>query len=459
MDSMKSSESTYRTVTQTSGDSTQATGTVTVEDLYTCRPTAIWKQVRTEPLCFWFICGYLFFEYVRPQSIYLWLDFFPWASTFVVLALATSLVDRTSKPQGNLLNKLLVIYGIIVLLSAAFAQRPSLSYENLGYFFNWLVIYFAIVRIVHTRARFFVFLLLFLLCSYKMSQHGFVSWASRGFGFASWGVTGSPGWFRNSGEFGIQLTIFTPLSIAFILALRSRWNRIAKAFFYLMPVTAIGSTIATSSRASLLGLIGAGTWSIKATRYFVRTIVALVILAGVVWWATPQQFKDRFDAAGDDRTSETRLFLWEHALETIGNHPLLGVGHKNWEAHFRATTGVDESTAMVHNIFLQSATEHGLLGLGTFILILLMMFRLNALTRRCAKEHDMRFEYYLSHGMDAAIVGMIISSSFVTVLYYPFVWVHSALCTCLYNSTRKPSARSRSGAKSEAPQRARKLLS
>lgn len=93
---------------------------------------------------------------------------------------------------------------------------------------------------------------------------------------------------------------------------------------------------------------------------------------------------------------------------------------------------------MTHNIFLQSGTEHGLIGMFTLIMIFIFMFILNSRTRKYANEHEMRFEYFMSYGMDAAIVGMIISASFVTVLYYPYVWIHAALVACLYNTSCRP---------------------
>lgn len=404
-------------------------------DIYSCNPRTIWKQLKTEHFSFWFICGYLFFEYVRPQSIYTWLDFFPWASFFVVGALLLSFTDKSPRAEGNGLNKLLILYGAIVLLSSLTAYNSNLALSKFSDFFNWLIIYFAIVRTVNTRERFFIFTLLYLLCNFKMSQHGFLSWALRGFSFASWGVTGSPGWFQNSGEFGIQLTIFTPLAVAFILALRHKWTTITRYFFYLFPLTAIGSVIATSSRGALIGLIGASIWSLKTSKYFVRTLLILSILIYSIYALTPPEFKARFESAGDDRTSLHRIDRWTQGWHAMLEHPLLGVGHKNWEWYFSryGDTTTEPGTPMVHNMFIESGTEHGFTGLIVLLLILTTMFRMNYRVRQANKDNPDRFYYLLAHGMDGAIIGMAISASFITVLYYPYVWVHAAFVTCLYN--------------------------
>jgi O-antigen ligase len=293
--------------------------------------------------------------------------------------------------------------------------------------------------VVHTRQRFFIFVLLYMLCNFKMTQHGFLSWAQTGFSFSSWGVTGSPGWFQNSGEFGIQLTIFTPMAVAFCIALYPGWNKWGKIFFWLMPITAVGSTLATSSRGALLGLIAAASWSLRSSKRFFRTAVLLIVVGSIGWAVTPAEFKARFDTAGEDDTSLHRLDRWNKAWATMKKYPLLGVGHKNWDSYYRAKLDYSgpRGSAKVHNIFFESGTEHGFLGLFTLIGILIMMFAMNVRTRRIAKEYDMRFEYYMAHGMDGAIIGMVISASFVTVLYYPYVWIHAAFVTCLYNSARR----------------------
>ena len=411
--------------------------TVSLEALYSLSPKAIWQRLKQEHLSFWCACGYLFFEYVRPQSIYLWLDFFPWASFFVVSALLLSYFDKANKPKLNILDKLLLLYAVLVLLSSIFAVWPSLAFDNISIFLNWVIIYFAITRVVVTRERFFIFFFLYILANYKMAQHGFLSWAARGFSFTEWGVVGAPGWFANSGEFGIQLTIFLPLSVAFILGLRQHWGKFAKWLFYLMPVTAAGSILASSSRGAVLGLVALGLWAIRSNKYFVRSLLMFCLAASLAWVIIPTEFKERFEVAGDDsdRTSVHRLDRWKSGWDAMLDRPILGVGHKNWTIYYKKYySDGSRQSLMIHNIFMESGTEHGFLGLLTLLWILFAMFRINQKTRNIAEENGMKFEHYISYGMSTAVVGMSISACFITVLYYPYVWIHAAFVTALYNS-------------------------
>ncbi len=86
-----------------------------------------------------------------------------------------------------------------VVASILGAQDPSIGWDKFSVYVNWVLAYILIASSATTEKRFFLFLFLFLLASFKMGQHGVQSWVAFGFGFSSWGATGAPGWFENSG--------------------------------------------------------------------------------------------------------------------------------------------------------------------------------------------------------------------------------------------------------------------
>ena len=195
-----------------------------MDRLLPLHPRAIWRSVLDQPKSFWCACGYLFFEYVRPQSIYTQIDVVAWPVIFLGLTFIFAEQERQKwLPSGGMTLGIAVM-AFIVFLSAVFAVNPLLSFRHWRDFFDWIIIYFVVRRAVNTEVKLFLFIGLFFLANLKMTQHGFLSWAMRGFVFASWGVTGGPGWFSNSGEFGIQLCIFIPMLLGVTLALRQYWS-------------------------------------------------------------------------------------------------------------------------------------------------------------------------------------------------------------------------------------------
>src|SRR5690606_24743667 len=124
----------------------------------------------------------------------------------------------------------------------------------LANFYTWMIIYFLIINIVNTRKRFFIFIFIFFLASFKLSFSLARVWAFRGFSFTSWGLMGPPGFFQNSGELAIQMAVFWPLALATAISLKPyvvTWKRWA---LFAMPITAGMVILGSSSRGGQLAL-------------------------------------------------------------------------------------------------------------------------------------------------------------------------------------------------------------
>lgn len=408
--------------------------------LYQLKPSALWQAFRKEGRSFWLICFYLFLEYVRPQSVYPAIDFIPWAFLTILVTAAVSFHEGNRLGVKNIENVLFTVFFLTILLSSLLAYSPQDSFDRLSIYVGWIIVYFLIINIVTTETRYFIFLVLFILWNFKMTQHGFRTWAERGFGYAEWGVTGAPGWFNNSGEFGIQLCIFIPLLLYFMTALWKQWGRYTKLFFLLVALTAFGSLFATNSRGALVGLAGAMGWMLLKSpkRIVVTFVIASVVLVGL--YVIPEQSLERFESSGDDYTSQTRLRRWADALDIMEGHPVLGVGYANWMRYYRENYPPMEGLepwGLPHNIFLDAGAELGYTGLFLFVLMIIFTFVNNYRTRRIAQQKGNMVIYRLAHGLDAGMIGFLISGSFVSVLFYPYFWIAMAFTVALNNVSKQ----------------------
>jgi len=406
------------------------------DPLYTLHPKAIWRFLKTQPASFWCINAYLLFEYVRPQSIYEALEGPPWAQLTILLSLAAHfLLEGKSFRLKTAADATLGIFSLILLLSSVQAFRPQVAYDKLPEFFSWVLIYLLISNIVVTERRFLVFMLAFLLYSFKMSQHATRDWASAGFAFRDWGVTGAPGWFHNSGEFGIQMVIFAPLAVHFALGLSRHWGRVAKLLVGTMVITAVMGTIGSSSRGAMIGLAVVAAFMVAKTKYKLKGAVALVVLAVFGAILLPEESLERFRTMGEDETSVSRKTYWAAGIQAMQQHPVLGIGYANWTVYMRYEHG---GMGLPHNIFVQAGAELGYAGLLAFIAMIVATFVVNYRTRKMLRPLGERgaFMSSMAHGLDAALVGYLVSGSFVTVLYYPYFWINLAMTVALHNAAR-----------------------
>lgn len=417
------------------------TGKGTCFALYSLSPSKMWSAVKRQGAPFWLLCVYLIFEYVRPQTIWPALDVAPFAMMSLLgAAVALVIAPRDSGGTKSFATVLMVIFQVVILISSVQAYQPSESYKWFSLFFSWLVIYYLIVQIINTRVKFFLFMILYFLVNLKMAQHGFISWLANGFGFSSWGVSCAPGWFQNSGECGTQMAMIFPMWIYFIFSLGKYWPKNVRLLMWALPVMALGTVVATGSRGALLALVVASSFMVVKSQYRIRAIILLTLIGGVVFLVTPPEFKERFNEAGEDRTSQTRLMYWGHGIEILKEYPVLGVGYRNWIPYYSDHWPEDspfQGVELPHNIFLEIGTELGWAGLVMYAILIVFTFVCNYRSRRAALIVDDRFLFYMAHGLDAALVAFLVSGQFVSVAYYPFFWINLAFSVSLRASVER----------------------
>lgn len=402
---------------------------------------SVWRAATRQPLSVLSVFAYLFFEYVRPQTIYPAIDFLPWAQIALLTAVASMLAQSLSVRRWTLVDTGMVAFTLVVFASALLAENSAMSFRFIDLYASWVLVYAFISTSINSLARMVLMLLGWFLWNLKMTLHGFTSWAAIGFGFRHWGVTGAPGWFQNSGEFGIQTTVILPISLYFALAVRPHVSRITFLALLVLPFTALAGAIASSSRGALLGMGVLGIWMLARSKYKIRGFIGLAAVLAVVWAILPSEQKARFSTAGQDESSTSRLTYWANGIRLANEHPLLGIGYKNWmlvySERFGAQLEPGRRIELPHNIFIEAVSELGYLGLAALLFLIAAHLRLNAQTRRIARRLGSygRLPEHLGWGFDGALIGFIVSGSFVTVLYYPFLWINLAMSVALFRST------------------------
>jgi probable O-glycosylation ligase (exosortase A-associated) len=400
--------------------------------LYLLRFRDLWEFVKKQPLSFKLVCAYLFMEYVRPQQIYEAIAGIPYSKFIIGFAVIAFLFEGRSV-RMRAPELLLGLFTAVLVASSVFALNPDASYSQFSLFFSWIVIYLLIANTIDTEERFLVFVLSFILYSFKMAQFGTRSWASAGFHFRDWGINGAPGWFSNSGEFGIQMCVFLPIAFYFTRSLSQHWPRWKKYLFWSMPACAVISIVGSSSRGALVGLAAVAAWMLLKSRYKVRGLVGMAVLGGVVYWLLPPEQLARLQDSGTDYTSVTRTTMWARGLDLMNQYPLLGIGYKNWSPYMKNLYG---TALLPHNIFIEAGSELGYTGLLAFVVLIIGTFVLNYRTRRLVRQLPGadRFLFEMAHGLDAALIGYLASGFFVTVLYYPFFWINFAMTVALHRA-------------------------
>ncbi len=400
------------------------------------RVGAIWRSLAGQSPAFWATFLYLFFEYVRPQSIYLWMDVAPWPKIFLFTAVALTLLEGRLRFTAKGPWLAVGIFTSIIIASSLTAQYPDVSWANKEVWLNWLLLMLIVGAGVRSRTEFILHVFGFILWNLKMSQHGVQGWVGSGFSFVPWGATGAPGWFHNSGEFGIEMCVFLPIAGYLTLGLWPRISKNRRLVLLGIIASAMISIVASSSRGAFLGAACVAAWVVWRSPYRVRAILLVVPTIALTWVILPERNKERWRAAGEDQDSVNRLTYWKHGIEIAKNHPVLGIGYKNWLPYYRRN--YNPKGEVPHNYLVEAGSELGFVGLFAFVGMTALFFRENGRTRRRLKSVPGSPDYVLwamTYGLDGAMIGFLSSGFFVTVLYYPYYWMNMALCMALARVT------------------------
>ncbi|MDQ8167711.1 MAG: O-antigen ligase family protein [Gemmatimonadota bacterium] len=396
----------------------------------------IWRTMRQQSPAFWATFLYVFFEYVRPQSIYSWLDVAPWPKLFLFAAVGLTVLEGRLRFKSKALWGSVALFTLVIVASSLTAQYPASSWDSKDFWINWLLLMLIVGGGVRTRSEFLLQLLGFVLWNMKMSQHGVQAWIGSGFSFVAWGVSGGPGWFQNSGEFGIEMCVFLPIAGYLTLGVWPRLSKNRRLIMLAIAASGLISIVASSSRGALLGAGIIAAWVVWRSPYRLRAIVIMVPLAALTWIVLPEGNKARWREAGTDEDSVRRLTYWKDGIEIAKAHPVLGIGYRNWIPYYQQRYNPEGE--LPHNYLIEAVSELGFTGLFVFVGMTGAFFWQNAQSRRRVSARSKtpdRVLWAMTYGLDGAMIGFLASGFFITVLYYPYYWMNMALAMSLARIT------------------------
>jgi putative inorganic carbon (HCO3(-)) transporter len=371
------------------------------------------------------------------------------AVTFLGLLLSPESRRPASGPV-HWLDACLVLFFLVSLLSAATSAYTASAISQLIDTFQWCVIYFMISRIAAKRWQLYVVMFVIMLLNLKLAQfsirsfHHDVAAGVSGQALAAHGEgAGSTAFFGNAGDFGVAMCVVWPLAGAMVAGEVRRWR---KWFFAICFLAFLGAIIACSSRGALVGAAVIAFVGFMRSSKRVMGLLMILVLIVAYLFIVPSASKQRMESAfhpDQDATASDRLNLWHAGMAMFGDHFLLGVGPGNFAPEYVSEHPILERERKLmaivpHSIYVETLSELGVAGFIPLLAMWLLVPVLNARTRKLLRgagaEKARSFEYNLSWGLDLALVGYLVSGAFITVLYYPHLWVLLGLTAALHSA-------------------------
>ncbi len=307
------------------------------------------------------------------------------------------------------------------ILSVAIARDRVLAFDTLtDEFIKAVLIFLVLVNVMRTRWRllgmFWLSMSIGLYLSFSVLedyQNGVLKLEGTRVAVDIGGLFGNPN------DMALHLVTMLPIAIALGIATK---NMLMRAVYFLMASFFAAGIVITSSRGGFLGLLAVFAvmaWKI-GRKYRVRvTLLSLVVgLVGIV--VAPGNYGIRilsiFFPGLDQYGSSTQrsALLKRSILVTIRNPWGIGIG--NFPV-------VGQRNLVSHNAYTQVSSELGVLGLFLYLLFLIIPFRkLGAIERKLFAEERLGWTFYVSIGLQASIVGYMVSSFFLSVAYNWYIY-------------------------------------
>lgn len=332
------------------------------------------------------------------------------------------------KPVPDPLNTSVYIFLLVNLISVVLSQYLLLSIEGfIGKVLQSMFLYFNFVECMRSNKRIKIFLSVLLVsCTLIVMNGVYQYYAGHEFFFGHDYIDRIYSSFRHANDFGAYLVMLIPIifSIAFLFKAAPKEKGRAKeglAYFsgrgtrfliFILFAAAMVCLGLTLSRGAWIGLIVSilffGATNRKALLIYGLAIIVFLgfFYPRLTTYRAPINNKKSFEIQNN------RLRYWERAADIIKDYPYFGSGVNTYAlVEGRYSTGWG---GYPHNSFLQMTSDTGLIGVASFIWMLLVLFW-NCLS---ALKHSTNHAYkMLLIGAATGLLGFLIHSFFDTNFY------------------------------------------
>ena len=420
----------------------------------------------TAYLCWWLMLA-IFFEYARPGSFVSGINVLRLNTLIPIGLVLACTLSKDLRPMKEVWldsqSRWLAAYFFVIAFGLVHADVTLYAFNVTKTVLGYLLLAFVIVRICTTLERIrsvYAVLVIAHLFLIVMNPAAILNPEQRNY------IIG--GTFLGDGnDFSLSICIAAPMAIELALASKSR---IVQLVWWGALLVLCLAVVASQSRGGTLGLAAvAGYLWLRSPRKALTMILALVGVAAILAYA-PDQYFDRMRTIGNyqaDGSAMGRITAWKAAIQMCIDHPLWGVGAGMFPVSFGTIYRPAEHMPWLtaHSMYFLLLGELGIP--GVVVLLGLIFGNLKA-NRRLMRARDAtvdpkqrglfpqgpnRMLYLLS----ASMVGFAVCGAFLSVAYYPHLFVLTALMVSARAvASRDPSLQGAAAARPGGAVRARR---
>jgi probable O-glycosylation ligase (exosortase A-associated) len=250
------------------------------------------------------------------------------------------------------------------------------------------------------------------------------------------GGRGQGGWVADENDLALVLNVGLGVAVFLLMETTSTMKRLLLIGTMGLMLTAVVSTM---SRGGFVGLAALALYVVLLSpRRMTMLLLIAVAVAGLFLFAPPTYWNEVRSIKSSNQegdTGEQRMYLWGMGWRMFLDHPITGVGTRNYgvqapfyENEYRAnSTGYHTWGRVAHSMYVTLLSEQGLVGVVLFVLLLAFCFKTQRRLRRESNadpdDPDRKSGMLMATGLLAGLFALLVTGTFITVIYYPLLWV------------------------------------
>ena len=199
-------------------------------------------------------------------------------------------------------------------------------------------------------------------------------------------------------------------------------------------ILTIPAVFFTYSRGALVGLIALlGMMLLQSKR---RLAIVPVLVLGVIIgvYFAPEGWQERMNPNRPDAidaSARSRLNAWAYASALAADYPISGGGFATFTpelfAKYAPTMVFGGSAYTAHSVYFQILAEHGYVGLGLYLFMILLCFKTIRRLRKQSRIHDPVIAQY-AHALQFSLIGFMTCGVFLSQAYFDYFF---AIVACV----------------------------
>jgi len=341
---------------------------------------------------------------------------------------------------------LTALFVLWTCLSVAFSDYRDASLEAFLKIVSLVMVLFVIVVMTNTTRR-----LLMLIVALMMATA--LSGAVSTLGYLTGGaLVGEASRVRLTGASSTDPTttanvmLVGTLLAAFLLCRLPRLRQASLA----SAILGVCGIVLSYSRTGMMFLVAGLGWLaflLRKSRYAAAGVLFAVVVGVAAIPMLPSTVRERFSQLAnpsDDWTLGRRWGYHVIGFDLLTQHPILGVGPGAFQEHYasfdyRWAEGRRQMARDLHNLYLSTAVEHGLVGFVFFVAML--VWALIGLRRTVKRTRDPTLAI-LAQGMLLGYGTFLIAVGTLPAISNKMLWVGLGLSAAIINVANRSAAKS-----------------